>query len=65
MADDKSTFNLGIAAWKDMAKERYIRMEGLLKGIKPPFDVDIILAEIKKGVELCNSWKFEELHLSG
>ena len=69
MRDDKLTYNLWAVAWKDVEEEkltRYLKDKQLQKGINPPFDADIILGEMKKGIELCNSWKFEDLglHLS-
>ena len=70
MERDKLTFSLWAVSWKDIKEgkyfTRYIKVKPLQKGLSPPFDADVILDEMKKGIELCNSWKCEDLglHLS-
>jgi hypothetical protein len=69
MRDDRLTFSLWAVSSKDIEQEnfkRYIKDKRLQKALKTPFDVDFLLGEMKKGIELCNSWKFEDLgsHLS-
>lgn len=61
MDDDKSSYSLGIAAYKYIGKDYYYKATTLLKGIKPPFDIKFIIDEFKKGIDLCNSWKFNDL----
>ena len=70
MERDKLTFSLWAVSWKDIKEgkyfTRYIKVKPLQKGLTPPFDADFILDEMKKGIELCNSWTCEDLglHLS-
>jgi len=69
MGLDKLTFSLWAGAHKDVKEgkfTRFIKDKPLQKGLTPPFDVDFLLDEMKKGIELCNSWKFGDLglHLS-
>lgn len=64
MDTDKSTYILWAAASKDIDQRRYAQKKELHRGIKPPFDEGYIVAEMKKGIELCNSWKLEDLTLS-
>ena len=67
MERDKLTFNLWAVSWKDIKEgkffTRYIKVKPLQKGLTPPFDADFILDEMKKGIELCNSWTGEDLGL--
>lgn len=62
--DDMTTYKLGIGASQRDKGELYWKTEVLHKGIEAPFEEEFIVAEIKKGVDLCNSWKFADLSLA-
>lgn len=63
MNDDKSTFDLGIAVHRYLDEALYQKVLILQKKLNPPFDGGFVVAEIKRGVNLCNSWKFNDLSL--
>jgi hypothetical protein len=60
MNDDKVTYMLRLAATKHIANDRYMKELELHTCLKPPFDANFIIGEMKKGFDLCNSWKFEK-----
>jgi hypothetical protein len=64
MQDDYSLYGLGIAAFKDVANQRYISMSNLESGLKIPFIADSIFEKINHAISICNSKKFEDLSLS-
>ena len=61
LAPDTETFILWAAAHKDLSEGRYFKKVELQIGLQPPFEEQFILAQIQTGLNLCNSWKLEDL----
>ncbi len=64
MNADKATFTLWIAVSKDLNLRRHSFSKKLHEGLRPPFDEQLLIQEIQKGIEFCNSVKIDELTLS-
>jgi len=61
---DKATFTLWVAVSKDLDTGRYTFTKKINEVLKTPFDAQSLLEEMKDGLKLCNSIKFEDLTLS-
>ena len=61
MDSDMTSYILWVAATKDVERYRYMKDVKLHEGLMPPFDVYSMIAEMEKGVDLCNTWTFDDL----
>lgn len=61
MNDDKKTFTLWIAVYKNIDLERYIFTKFLNQIVAPPFEPQWLICEIQKGVTICDSLRFKDL----
>jgi hypothetical protein len=62
--DNHSEFGMGVHAWLDIEKKRYNISRRFDEHIPTPFNIEFIISEIKRGFEIANEWKFEDLKFS-
>jgi hypothetical protein len=62
--ENQKEYVMGVQATKDVEKKRYSIGSRFHENLKPPFDKDFIMAEIRRGLEIASAWKFEDLKFS-
>lgn len=64
MNKDRQSYVMGVHAWIDIEKKRYSISKKLHEHLQTPFNIEFIISEIKRGFEMANEWKFEDLTFS-